>query len=415
MLRRLFLCILVCQIGQVFGQPKEKKTDFHLTADIIGKDTQAVVFTHADQFNRWHDDTIKLKEGKFSFSGKVNGACEALLWTDLKNLAFDNRSVIHFLLEPGDIDIKFLPVGPDKALISGSQSQTEKEKWDDQKAPLLIPKMNIEKSLDSLQFLMRTDSINARNQFVLFAKKWDSAREKIRIADIGYLIQHPNSYLSALFLNRYRKLLPVDSMKIYYNSLSENVKQSSVGHEALREIYPLTDDASFRAKNPLIDGEFTRQLESLSSVYDLTLKDSSDKPVSLSSFRGKYLVIDFWASWCGPCVENIPFLKRIMKAYSPDSVQFISISLDYDPKAWKAALVRNKFGGIQFDDTAAFKSLAAVYCKVTWVPKYLIADKQGHIITYNAPHPGEPEFQVQLNSVLRRDGSNKKGVSGSND
>jgi thiol-disulfide isomerase/thioredoxin len=153
----------------------------------------------------------------------------------------------------------------------------------------------------------------------------------------------------------------------------------------------------------LVDIEFDQQLRKINSVYDLSLRDTLGNIIELSSFKGKYLVMDFWASWCKPCIANIPALNNMIKYYKSDLlVQFISISMDYNINAWKLSIIKHNFAGVQLSDPVGFTSLPAIYCKVLWVPKYLIANPSGRIIDYDSPWPGEPGLKSLLNNLIKK-------------
>lgn len=123
--------------------------------------------------------------------------------------------------------------------------------------------------------------------------------------------------------------------------------------------------------------------------------------VNLNLFKGKYLVIDFWGSTCGPCIKNIPAWNKLVDNFK-DSIQFISVSLDKSIVSWKNAIIKHKFKGLQVRDLQGFNGVAAIYCKVLWIPKYIIADKNGKIINYEPPHPNEPELKRLLNDLLNK-------------
>lgn len=404
-MQRFFLLFLVLAIFfiKAFGQSSHSKNNFNLKGELLSSDTGRIIFWHADTHNIIQTDTLKLTNGKFYFAGTVNHACEAYLWTNLKNIDFDDSSVIRFLLEPNNIHISYKPHSGLNAIITGSRSETEKEEWDKQKSSLLIERANIYKSIYSLSKLSKTNSSAAiEDQINILYSQRDTIVEKITKADVKYIKTYPNSYLSAYLLFRHKRSLSNDSIKFYYSSLSNNVKKSSVAHDVLEYVYPLTDDNEFRKNNPLIDIAFDERLSKLKSVYDLSLKDTSGNTIELSAFKSKYIVIDFWASWCSPCIDNIPALNELIKHYKSDSIQFISISIDRDGNNWEKAIVKHHFTGIQLSDLNGYNSLAAIYCKVIWVPKYIIADANGKIINYDAPQPIDPGLKNILDKLLKQ-------------
>ncbi len=401
----LFIFILfILSTNKVYCQSIDKNDKFILNGEIIGKDTESVILWHNNKSNEEVADTVKLNKGKFHFSGTVNRTCEALLWTDIKNRDFDDPSVIRFLLEPNNMYISYNASDTLEAIIKGSEAQTEKEAWDKQKRILIYSKAQVYKTMDSIVKHSKANGnpIN-HDQLNPFQRNIDSINQKIRAMDVKYIENYPNSYLSGYLLWQHRRKLSVDSVQRFYNKISYDVRKSSLGYLVLSYVYPLTNDSEFRKQNPLIDLKFGQNLMKLNSVYDLSSIDTLGNMIELSSFKGKYLVIDFWASWCKPCIENIPFLNQLVKHYKSDSIQFVSISLDYNTHAWKQAIIKHHFTGIQLIDSTGFTSLAAIYCKVIYVPTYVIAGQNGRIIEYKAPQASEPELKTLLDGLLKQE------------
>ena len=108
----------------------DKNEKFLIEGELQSKDTGRVVLWYYDVKNKFHADTAILNKGKFIFTGTVNAVCEALLWTNLQNLNFDDHSVVRFLLEPNNI---YISHSDSTILIKGSSSQMEKENWDREK------------------------------------------------------------------------------------------------------------------------------------------------------------------------------------------------------------------------------------------------------------------------------------------
>ena len=398
----LFMLSFILFSKSVFCQTEGKRSNFFIKGEIIGRDTGTIILWYKDKDNQVRNDTVQLQNGKFNFSGTTNRVCEALLWADPDKRDYDNSSMIRFLLEPKTIIIIGKKNREAKALIKGSAAETEKENWDQQKSSLLTSKaQNIER-IDSLfkVFKASKDAVFREKVNQLF-KQRDSINEGIKAMDIKYIKGHPTSYLSAYLLSKHVRKLPVDSIQLYYTSLLGEVKKSSVAHDVLAYVYPKTDDNDFRKANPLIDAKFDERLRNIKSVHDLSLKDTMGNTINLNLFKGKYLVIDFWGSTCEPCIENIPALNKLIKTFNPDSIQFVSISIDRNVINWKNAIIKYKFKGLQVSDLQGFNGLAAVYCKALWVPRYIIADRNGKIINYEAPHPKEPEFKKLLDNLIK--------------
>ena len=146
-------------------------------------------------------------------------------------------------------------------------------------------------------------------------------------------------------------------------------------------------------------------------VSDGILTMLDDSQVSISDFRGSYLVIDFWATWCAPCIEEAPIYKRIAKKYKDKNVKFISISLDQDIGSWKEFITNRKWGEDQYwfgkKDDEPFLSLAYSETKLkdkTWVviaiPKYIIISPTGEILSNSRIRPSKPDFEEELQKYL---------------
>lgn len=386
-----------------FCQSDSNRNKFIISGEILDKDTGTIVLWYEDHENKTRYDTVLLKDGKFTFTGTVNRACEALLWTNLKNRNFDDRSVIRFLLEPKKIFITFKETNEPTTKVYGSKTQKEKENWDTQKSILLISKNAIRKSIDSLYQLSKinNDSTsynpiinNLTNQGILI-------NEKLSTRDLDYIKNHSSSYLSGYLLLKNNRKLSIDSLQMYYSLLSKNVQKSSFGKKLLGIIYPLTNDKTFRKSNPLFDSKFDKRLNNIKSIYDISLKDTAGNKINFGAFKGKYLVFDFWASWCGPCVANIPMQKKMMEEYKSEPIQFISISVDTDIDKWKQSIKKHDFDGLHLLEPEAFAGLIVIYLKILWVPHYLILDKNGNIINPDAPSPNDPELKILLDNLLK--------------
>lgn len=110
---------------------------------------------------------------------------------------------------------------------------------------------------------------------------------------------------------------------------------------------------------------------------EFKLTDINGKTVSLKDFKGKYVLIDFWASWCGPCKGEMPYLKNIYNKYKNKGLVVISISCDKGIKQWKKAVAMEKMNWIQLHDP---NSIVFDQNGVRGIPRILLLDKQGKII-----------------------------------
>ncbi|WP_051269830.1 TlpA family protein disulfide reductase [Flavobacterium suncheonense] len=123
----------------------------------------------------------------------------------------------------------------------------------------------------------------------------------------------------------------------------------------------------------------------------------------LEDFRGKYVYIDLWATWCAPCRAEIPFLEKIENKYHGKNIEFVSISLDRqaDIEKWKKMITDKKMGGVQLLADNDFNSKFVRDFNVMGIPRFILIDPNGKIVNANAPRPSSPELTTILDELLK--------------
>lgn len=117
------------------------------------------------------------------------------------------------------------------------------------------------------------------------------------------------------------------------------------------------------------------------SVPDFSLKDIDGNTVRLSDFRGKTVLLLFWASWCPDCRAEIPQIKAMHTLSNPDKVAFVSVSFDRDIDTWKQFVPENDLPGVQlFDPEGMKESKIGEAYHIKWIPSMYVIDPQGKVI-----------------------------------
>jgi len=134
---------------------------------------------------------------------------------------------------------------------------------------------------------------------------------------------------------------------------------------------------------------------------DAGFYDAAGNKSKISSYKGKVIYIDAWATWCGPCKREIPFLKALEEEYHGKNVQFISVSTDKDVNAWKAYIAKESMGGLQLHQSEQFEETISKMYIVNSIPRFIIIDEEGNIVNTDAPRPSSgAEIRTILDGLL---------------
>lgn len=122
---------------------------------------------------------------------------------------------------------------------------------------------------------------------------------------------------------------------------------------------------------------------------------------SLKDFRGSYVYIDVWATWCVPCIYEIPFLEKIEKEYHGKNIKFVSISIDSekDTQKWRDMIKAKSMSGIQILADKDYDSQFIKDYFIYGIPRFILIDPQGNVVNYDAPRPSEEKLKTLFNSL----------------
>lgn len=201
------------------------------------------------------------------------------------------------------------------------------------------------------------------NQYFALVQE-QGGNEAVIMADV--VAKNANSFGAAFLLDRYGKvMIPEDALKAY-EGLSSDVKKSFYGKSAGNQI-----------KGALLSKEGA-------VVKDFTLLNEKGMEVSFSSLKGNYVLLDFWASWCGPCIEEFKTLKEVYAKYKGKTpFEILSISTDKSEAAWKGALKSQQLPWVQMHDVTGDDAIATSRFAVTALPTTFLIGPDGTIVAKN--------------------------------
>jgi peroxiredoxin len=182
----------------------------------------------------------------------------------------------------------------------------------------------------------------------------------------GYLQRHGNTLVAPFLLNIIWGLnYPLATMEVWAGQVSAEAMASNYG-ESLKE---------------LIAAERLTGYGQIAPVF--TQNDPDGNPVSLSDFRGKYVLIDFWASWCGPCRIENPAVVQAYHRFKNQNFTILGVSLDKDRKKWLEAVEKDQLTWSQVSDLGSWNNAVAKLYRVSSIPQNFLLDPEGKIIGKN--------------------------------
>ncbi len=122
---------------------------------------------------------------------------------------------------------------------------------------------------------------------------------------------------------------------------------------------------------------------------DIVGKDIDGNEIKLSDFKGKWVYVDVWATWCGPCRKEIPHLKKAEEALHGKDVVFLSVSTDDGFSKWKDFVIKNELGGVQINIPGGWSSKICKDYNISSIPRFMLIDKEGKIVNVQTIRPSQ--------------------------
>jgi len=325
--------------------------------------------------------STKINDGSFAF--KANLPEPQLLQISFSSES-SNREIRFFA--GNDQVVLFVDTAHwDSLEITGSPSQKEFE------ALQLKTKLVDEKSTA----LNRTGSelylsgkLNERTKDSLFKVRDQLDQEKKSII-AGYAKENPSSAVSAWAISVFYGYEPIlEELLPAYHTLTSKNQQSLYGKQ-IAEIIQSTEKTAIG-----------------NTASDFIVTDPLGKPVSLHAYRGKYVLVDFWASWCGPCRAENPNVVSTYRNYHSDKFDILGISLDNNKEQWLKAIQKDNLQWRQGSDLKAWNSQVVMEYGIKGIPFNMLLDPNGKIIAKNLRGA---ELQIKLSELFGKQNTQNKG------
>jgi peroxiredoxin len=372
-----FLFTLMLAPAAVFAQ----KGDYVVKGKLgAGSDSSKVYLMHyVDE--KVATDSAVVTKGAFEFKGSIDAPAQAMLVLRHKMPSQDprQRDAIIFYLDKGNVNI----TGTDSvanAKISGSKVNEENEQLSAQLKPF-------EEREKALMVRYQT-APQEMQQSEAFQKELQDADAKIKadqkVVLVDFIKKHPKSFVSLDVLQNVGGNLPdnVGELDTLYQGLSADIRTSKNGVRY--------GDMITNWKHTAIGA----------MAPEFTQNDTLGNPVKLTDFRGKYLLVDFWASWCGPCRRENPNVVAAFNKHKAQNFTILSVSLDQPgaKDAWLKAIHHDNLTWTHVSDLQFWNNAVAKLYGVQSVPQNFLLDPTGKIIAKNLR--GE-ELDKKLDELLK--------------
>ena len=361
----LLICLFLCQLEDSnAGRSLQNKDSFTIIGKTKGFKDGAMLYLRKAESGSLSDnlDSARVINNSFTFKGTVSEPAPYTIhtgytgWYGQPPETFNrldfwiSNSTIYINDEIGNL--KF-------AKIYGSQLQNDNND--------LIQAINpMYSTLDSMRRIIEglppADSVRNRELKTKF-RKLNAERFN---SEVSFIKTHPKSIISVYLLNIYKQTLGEEASKDLYVLMDPQIRNSGEGVSVKQYIgFP---------NSVAIGDKYT----------DLELPDLNGKLIKLSSLKNKYILLEFWAGWCGPCRMENPRLQTLYNNYKKKGFEIYGVSLDSKRDGWQSAVNEDKINWITVSDLKGFNySEAASIYNIQEVPSNYLINKKGIIIAQN--------------------------------
>ncbi len=381
------------------GQKTLEKGKYRLKGQTTGMEEGSLYVFHGKKLQ-----TIEVKDGHFVFDSELKEpVAQVFISNDSVSPSIKNGSILY--IEPVVMELSIDVHNWSDTKLYGSAVMDEfnscntakdkiREKYRDviQEESLLNVELRKQKTAND----NKENLAQIKDKLNQLSNQLSPYYEELKDYSIGYIKSHPDSYVSLLYLQSYLRSFKFEEAINMYQSLDGTYKSTQLAKDIFQKIENMKKG---------IKGAM---------AADFNTVDIHGNPIQLKDFKGKYLLIDFWASWCGPCRKSNPVLIGLFNKYHNQGLEILGVADDDStPEAWRNAVKNDKIDiwyhvlrGLKYD------AKTKIYNKdndidqgynISSLPTKILVGPDGIIIgRYGSDGQNEEELEMVLHELFNK-------------
>ena len=301
-------------------------------------------------------DTAVVTDGKFELKGITKEI-------DLGFIRIENEQInLPLILEEGKIEINIVKDSLHKSTLGGTPNNDKFQKFNTESRAISekVAKFEKDNGPEMQKAQMSNDTVTINK----LLKEYKKFQNEMNDYSKKFIKENPDAYLSVLLLENFlmRQYLTPEEIKSYFEGLDKDVKETKSGKKIKTALDSMT---------AIVIGK---------PAPNFSAPSPEGKTISLKESLGKVTIIDFWASWCGPCRAENPSVVALYNEFHPQGLNIIGVSLDKDAAKWKEAIAKDGLIWPHVSNLKFWEDPIAKQYNVQSIPATFILDEKGNIV-----------------------------------